>query len=68
MSVYFDGYNNLGHFGEPYWEVYTCSESNTARFTMNDTEGLIEEIGLALDKLEKFSLSKVTLNNGDALL
>lgn len=42
ISVYLDGYEQLGHFGEPHWEVYPDVEGNNSRFAMNDIDGLLK--------------------------
>lgn len=39
LSVYLDCYDQLGRFGEPYWELYP-HRGDTARFKMNDITGL----------------------------
>lgn len=43
-SVYLDCYDELGYFGEPYWEIYPCVNGDTYRCAMDETEELIEEI------------------------
>lgn len=40
ISVYLDCYDQLGNFGQPYWEAYPI-DSDTARVAMNDVDGLI---------------------------
>lgn len=52
VSVYLDCYEMLGYFGEPHWEIYPDANDNNARFAMNDTYTLLEEIGKSLYKLE----------------
>lgn len=45
VSVYLDCYDILGHFGEPYWEVYPHND-DVARCPMKDVSallGLIEQ-------------------------
>lgn len=55
VSVYLDCHNNLGFFSDsegnrvPYWEVYPV-EGDTARFELNDTEGLFKAIQQSLDE------------------
>lgn len=52
VSVYCDYHENLGfHGGEPYWEMYPRTykrddgeETDTMRFDLSDTEGLIKNI------------------------
>lgn len=45
VSVYLDCYEVLGLYrGDPYWEVYPASDGDIARFSMQDTDGLIGEI------------------------
>lgn len=47
ISVYLDCYNELGCFGEPYWELYpyVCDEyEDVYRVRMNDTQELLEVI------------------------
>jgi len=45
ISVYLDCYNMLGAIPmEPHWEIYPDSEGDNARFKMNDTAVLLEEI------------------------
>ena len=43
VSVYLDCYDNLGIFGEPYWEIYPL-ENDCWRYPMNDTEELMKGI------------------------
>jgi len=47
-SVYLDGFDLLGHCGEPYWEVYPY-EDDVYRCTMNNTDSLIEAISKSLN-------------------
>jgi len=49
ISVYLDGYDNLGCVGEPYWEIYPYN-NGTCRVLMNDTEELMKEIAEALNQ------------------
>ena len=39
-SVYLDGYEELGCFGEPYWEVYPVGD-DVGRCAMADTDELL---------------------------
>lgn len=43
ISIYLDCYEELGFFGEPYWEVYPY-QGDTGRCRMADTAKLIEMI------------------------
>lgn len=43
VSVYLDCYDIIGHYGEPYWEVYPVN-GDIARCLMNDTVTLMELI------------------------
>ncbi len=43
ISVYCDTKEMLGYFGGPYWEAYPIGEG-TARFALDDTDGLIKAI------------------------
>jgi hypothetical protein len=47
ISVYLDCYDNLGFMGRPYWEIYPYND-DTFRCAMNDTDGLIQAISIAL--------------------
>jgi hypothetical protein len=51
VSVYFDQYDALGHYGEPYWEVYQIDgerlisdPEDVTRFPAADTEGMVKFI------------------------
>lgn len=44
ISVYLDCYDQLGFFGQPYWEVYPY-QGDTGRCPMDDTKTLLEMIG-----------------------
>lgn len=48
VSVYLDGYDELGYYGEPYWEIYPY-ESDTFRCSINDTVTLMEKITEVLE-------------------
>lgn len=48
VSVYLDFFDNLGCFGEPYWEVYPVN-GDTARHAMADVDGLLESISEGLE-------------------
>lgn len=50
VSVYMDGYENLGYFGEPHWEIYPDDEGNNARFALNDTKNLLKAIKRSLEE------------------
>lgn len=49
VSVYLDCYDVLGSMNKPYWEIYPSEDGDTSRFDMNDTEGLLKEIAVALE-------------------
>lgn len=51
LSVYLDCYDNLGCFGEPYWELYPYKE-DVFRCAMNDTTSLVNAIVEAAKDLE----------------
>lgn len=53
VSVYLDCYEQLGCFDEPYWEIYPDEFGETARFAMNDVDGLLTAIGKALEAKDK---------------
>ncbi len=49
VSVYLDFDQKLGYYGSgdatsPYWEVYPDTNGDTARFAIDDTEGLLNKI------------------------
>jgi hypothetical protein len=44
VSVYLDCYENLGYFGEPYWEIYPFKDGDVERYAMNNTEDLMNGI------------------------
>ena len=46
VSVYLDGYDLLGYFGEPYWEVYP-HKGDVFRCALYDVDSLLEAIGEA---------------------
>lgn len=50
VSIYLDCYDQLGCFGEPYWEAYPV-EGDTARFEMSDIEGLLKVIASATESI-----------------
>lgn len=43
VSCYLDCYDELGYYGEPYWEIYPY-ENDVFRCSMQDTSTLIEKI------------------------
>ena len=43
VSVYLDCYENLGYYGEPYWEIYPYYD-DVFRCPMKDVESLIKAI------------------------
>jgi len=52
ISIYFDGYNNLGMMGGSYWEIFPWNE-DTARFKLGEEAEMLEAIEQALKDLEK---------------
>ena len=56
VSVYFDGYSQLGYMVDendepiPYWEVYTSDDDYPHRYLMNETTELIDYIRNVLNK------------------
>jgi len=54
VSVYLDGYDQLGCMGKPYWEIYPGSDEdgNPDRFQMNETKELIDGIRKTIDKIK----------------
>jgi hypothetical protein len=44
ISVYLDCYDNLGHYGAPYWEIYPNAEGDISRYPMRDVDGLLDGI------------------------
>lgn len=50
VSVYLDCYDALGHFGEPYWEVYPYND-DVFRCKMADTKSLLRAIKISLMQL-----------------
>lgn len=51
ISVYLDFYDKLGYVGHPYWEIYPYMD-DTARFSINDTEGLINGISESMKEMK----------------
>jgi hypothetical protein len=53
-SVYLDGYDHLGCYGEPYWEVYfpKCDEE-PVRFDLKDVDEMMDYIVNFFEKLKK---------------
>ena len=49
VSVYLDGYDLLGCYGEPYWEVY-LHKGDVYRCAMNNVDDLIVAIQESLDE------------------
>lgn len=41
LSIYLDGDESLGFYGEPYWELYPASDGDTFRCAMDDVEKLV---------------------------
>ena len=48
VSIYLDCYDNLGYYGEPYWEIYPYN-SDVFRCDMNDTKSLLEAISESIN-------------------
>lgn len=48
VSVYLDCYDNLGCYGEPYWEVYPY-DNDVFRCGMNNTKELMNAIDYSLN-------------------
>lgn len=53
VSIYLDGYDELGYVGEPYWEIYPNQHGDCSRHLMNDTEELMAEIRFLMEDNEK---------------
>ncbi len=51
VSVYFDGYDNLGCVLKPYWEVYPAN-GDTARFPLGQEAEMLKQIEKSLMELE----------------
>lgn len=51
VSIYFDGYDNLGCFGGPHWEIYPNEDGDNQRFEASDLSSLIYAIQKSLDKI-----------------
>lgn len=51
VSIYLDCYDQLGCFGEPYWEIFPV-EGDTYRCAMKNTDELLEQIKIALEKID----------------
>lgn len=49
VSVYLDCYDELGCYGEPYWEIYPYNE-DVCRYKMNDIESLLKGIEESFDQ------------------
>ena len=47
VSVYLDGYDRLGYYGSPYWEVYPVS-GDVERVYMNDVDVLLKVINKSI--------------------
>lgn len=54
VSVYFDGYENLGYGGEPYWEVYPAGVdmNDIERFGLGEEKDMLDAIEASLIKME----------------
>lgn len=52
VSVYLDGYDILGYYGEPYWEIYPY-EDDVFRCGMNEIDNLIEAIQESINAKQK---------------
>ena len=49
VSIYLDMFDNLGCFGEPYWEIYPNAEGTNERFAIEETKDLEKAICDVLD-------------------
>lgn len=47
ISIYLDMFDRLGYYGSPYWELHDGSD--TLRFSMEDTEGLLSCINQLIE-------------------
>ena len=52
LSIYLDCYDELGYFGEPYWELYP-HKGDVARFKMKDITGLKRAIRNEINRKNK---------------
>ena len=52
VSIYLDCYDELGLFGEPYWEIYPV-DGDVARCKMNEIASLLKYIKQGLKELKK---------------
>lgn len=50
VSVYLDGYSQLGSMRNPYWEIYPDSTGNGARYGLNDIDELLAGIKKSLEE------------------
>ena len=44
ISVYLDCYDNLGHCGAPYWEIFPNAEGDISRYPMRGVDELLDGI------------------------
>jgi hypothetical protein len=51
ISVYLDCYDQLGFFGEPYWEIFPIQSGDVYKIKMNDVDKLVKKITEALQDL-----------------
>lgn len=52
VSVYLDGYDQLGAVGRPYWEIFPYA-GDTLRFFLGEEEQLIAAIQRVIDGVDK---------------
>lgn len=50
ISIYFDGYNNLGYMDGPYWEIYPVKDEVIARFMLGEEKAMLQAIEEALSE------------------
>ena len=60
VSVYLDCYDQLGYFGEPYWEMYPSGDG-CFRCKMNETNELIKAIKESLKEQQAEILKQKNL-------
>src|SRR6476469_180296 len=53
VSVYFDGYDNLGVMDSPYWEMYPNKKGKPERFLLGAENRLLEAIEESLQTLDQ---------------
>lgn len=53
VSIYLDGYDELGYVGEPYWEIFPNIYHDTSRFLLDETDELLSAIEESLGRKEE---------------